>query len=241
MGSHVPRAGQNSRSCFYRPDTLRLTFTLSSAQCLQRVGRKPGLGSQCSWSVDHRRARDSLYWGAGPTLSATRPGGSRVCVEPWIYLPLQLPDLRLWGQGQHVPRWHSPQPPEKSRVWSEAAHIQGVRWEHQCAASGMNVPSVQPHKESMALSPGPPSTAIPSFRLWIPAAVQGLEAEDAGMVPPRATAPCRWGWEGHTVPCAGPGSIQSTAGWSEPQPRIGGVERTRPLAGRRAPAVFLSI
>lgn len=56
-----------------------------------------------------------------------------------------------------------------------------------------------------------------------PAAVQGLEAEDMGMVSPWATAPCGWVWEGHTVPCAGPGSIQAqsrgTAGWSEPQPQ----------------------
>lgn len=166
----MPRAGQNSRSPFYGPGTLRLTFTLSSNQCLQRTGRKPGLGSQCSWSVDHSRARDSLHWGRD--LPRPLPGLEEVVyAEPWIYLPLQLPDLRLWGQGQHVPRWHSPWPPEKSRVWSEAAHIQGVRWEHQCAASGMNMPSVQPHKESMAVSPGLPSTVSPPFRLWIPAAV----------------------------------------------------------------------
>lgn len=98
MGSHVSQAGQNSSSCFYRPSTLRLTFTLSSAQCLQRVGRKPGLGSHCSWSVDHRRARDSLYWGAGPTLSATRPGGSGVCGA--LDLPsFTTPRLEALGTG----------------------------------------------------------------------------------------------------------------------------------------------
>lgn len=48
------------------------------------------------------------------------------------------------------------------------------------------------HTESMALCPGPPSTAMAPFGPWIPEAVQGSEAEDAGMAPPWATASCRW-------------------------------------------------